>query len=140
MRRLMRTPGAVLAAATLWGTTALGAPGERSGARHALDTGIAVAANVVPGVASLYAPRCLLGYVFCKSVFAAVSVIAAADQLVLSGGGDMVQTRAILHRGFAGDWYLTARHVSGEAKPEPLPEPPPPPSEGGGGHWEPPPL
>jgi|SRR5215510_2516843 len=135
----MRTAGAVLAGLTLWATTALAAaPGERSGARHALDTGIAVVANVVPGVATLYAPRCLLGYVFCKSVFAVVSVIAAADQLALSGGGDMAQTRGILHRGFAGDWYLTARHVSGEATPEPLPEPPPPPAEGG--HWEPPPL
>src|ERR1044071_864831 len=111
---------------------------ERSGARRALDTGIAVVANVVPGVSALYAPRCLPGYVLCKAVFAGMSLIAAADQLVLSGGGDLEQTRGILHRGFAGDWYLTGRHVSGEATPEPLPEPPPPSS--GGGKWEPPPL
>jgi len=119
-------------------TASLGAPPERSPARSALDTGIAVVANVVPGVSTLYAPRCLLGYVFCKGIFAVVSVIAAGDQLVLSGGGDMTQTRGILHRGFAGDWYIGARHVRGEATPEPLPDPPPPPSSGG--TWEPPPL
>jgi hypothetical protein len=135
----MRTAGMVLAATLVCATPSLAEPpAEPSDTRHALDTGIAVVANVVPGVATLYAPRCLLGYVFCKTVFAAVSVIAAGDQLLMSGGGDMTQTRAILHRGFAGDWYLTARHVSGEATPQPLPDPPPPPS--GGGHWEPPPL
>jgi hypothetical protein len=52
----------------------------------------------------------------------------------------MAQTRGILHRGFAGDWYIDTRHVRGEATPEPLPEPPPPPSSSGGGTWEPPPL
>ncbi len=136
----MRRAGTILAAVGLWATMAgTAAAAERSGARHALDAGIAVVANIVPGVSTLYAPRCLPGYVFCKTIFAAVSVIAAADQLVLSGGGDMQQTRGILHRGFAGDWYLTARHVSGEATPEPLPDPAPPPSSGGG-HWEPPPL
>ena len=119
-------------------TAALAAPPDRSAARSALDTGIAVAANVVPGVSALYAPRCLPGYVFCKAIFAAVSVIAAADQLALSGGGDMAQTRGILHRGFAGDWYIGTRHVRGEATPEPLPDPPPPSSSGG--QWEPPPL
>lgn len=135
----MRKTGTILATMMLWTTASLAAsPEERSGARHALDTGVAVVANVVPGVATLYAPNCLLGYVFCKTIFAAMSVIAAGDQLVMSGGGDMAQTRGILHRGFAGDWYLTARHVSREATPEPLPEPPPPPS--GGGKWEPPPL
>jgi hypothetical protein len=73
-------------------------------------------------------------------MFAGISLIAAADQLVLSGGGDWPQTRAILHRGFAGDWYLTGRHVSGDVTPEVLPEPPPPPAGSGGGKWEPPPL
>ena len=119
-------------------SASLAAPPERSAARSALDTGIAVAANVVPGVSTLYAPHCLPGYVFCKAIFAVVSVIAAADQLALSGGGDMTQTRGILHRGFAGDWYIAPRHVRGEATPEPLPDPPPPPSSGG--KWEPPPL
>jgi hypothetical protein len=119
-------------------SASLAAPPERSAARSALDTGIAVAANVVPGVSTLYAPHCLPGYVFCKAIFAVMSVIAAADQLALSGGGDMTQTRGILHRGFAGDWYIAPRHVRGEATPEPLPDPPPPPSSGG--KWEPPPL
>ena len=112
---------------------------ERPATMRALYTGIAVVANVVPGVSALYAPRCLPGYVLCKSVFAFISVIAAADQLVVSGGGDREQTRGILHRGFAGDWYLTGHHVSGDVTPEPLPDPAPP-SSGGGGRWEPPPL
>jgi len=129
---------AVLLALSL-STTTFAAPPDRSPARSALDTGIAVAANVVPGVSSLYAPHCLPGYVFCKAIFAAMSVIAAADQLALSGGGDLEQTRGILHRGFAGDWYIAPRHVRGEATPEPLPDPPPPVSSGGG-KWEPPPL
>ena len=112
---------------------------ERPGGMRALYTGIAVVANVVPGVSALYAQRCLPGYVLCKAVFAGMSLIAAADQLVVSGGGDLEQTRGILHRGFSGDWYLTGRHVSGDATPEPLPEPPPA-SGAGGGKWEPPPL
>lgn len=112
---------------------------EQSPGRHALYTGLAVVANVVPIVSTLYAPRCLLGYVFCKATYAGMSVIAAADQLALSGGGDLQQTRGILHRGFAGDWYLTARHTSREVAPEPLPEPPPP-AAAEGGKWEPPPL
>ena len=130
---------AALLVALSLSTTSLAAPPERSAARSALDTSIAVAANVVPGVSTLYAPHCLLGYVFCKGIFAAMSVIAATDQLVLSGGGDMTQTRGILQRGFGGDWYIGARHVRREATPEPVPDPPPPPSSGGG-TWEPPPL
>jgi hypothetical protein len=110
---------------------------EQPAAKRALYTGIATVANVVPGVSTLYAPRCLPGYVVCKGVFAFFSVVAATDQLVVSGGGDLEQTRAILHRGFAGDWYLTGRHVSGEKTPEPLPEAPPPTGER---RWEPPPL
>ncbi|HLY37685.1 MAG TPA: hypothetical protein VKU61_06590 [Candidatus Binatia bacterium] len=129
---------AALLVALSLSTAALAAPADRSAARSALDTGIAVAANIVPGVSSLYAPRCLPGYVFCKAIFAVMSVIAAADQLALSGGGDLTQTRGILYRGFAGDWYIGTRHVRGEATPEPLPDPPPPPSSGG--KWEPPPL
>ena|SRR2546426_5759759 len=125
----------------LWVSSASAAPYEQqSTATRALYTGIAVVANVVPGVSALYAPGCLPGYVLCKAVFAGMSVIGAADQLALSGGGDLDQTRAILHRGFAGDWYLTGRHVSGDMTPEPLPEPAPPSGGGGGGRWEPPPL
>ena len=110
---------------------------ERPMAAQALYTGIAVVANVVPIVSAFYAPRCLPGYVVCKVTFAGMSLIAATGQLVLSGGGDLGQTRAILHRGFAGDWYLTGRHTSREVTPDVLPEPPPPPSEK---EWEPPPL
>jgi len=132
----MRVAVALLALS--FSTAALATPPDRSADRSALDTGIAVVANVVPGVSTLYAPRCLPGYVFCKAIFAVVSVIAAADQLALSGGGDMTQTRGILYRGFAGDWYIAARHVRGEATAEPVPDPPPPPSSGG--KWEPPPL
>jgi hypothetical protein len=106
--------------------------------KRAWHTGVAVVANVVPVVSTFYAPRCLLGYVFCKTVFAGMSVVAAGDQLFFSGGGDMAQTRGILHRGFAGDWLLTPRHVSGELDPQVLPDPPPPPKTEGG--WEPPPL
>jgi len=113
---------------------------DRPASVRALYTAIAVVADVVPGVSALYAPRCLPGYVVCKATFAAISVIAAADQLVLSGARDLPQTRAILYRGFAGDWYLTGRHVSGELEAQPLPEPPPPPAGTGGGKWEPPPL
>jgi hypothetical protein len=109
---------------------------EQPAAKRALYTGIAVVGNVVPVVPTLYAPRCLLGYVVCKAVFAAMCTIAAGGQLAWSGGGDMAQTRGILHRGFAGDWFLTPRHVSGEVEPQVLPDPPPPPSTGG---WEPPP-
>ena len=113
---------------------------QQSPGMRALYTGVAVVANVTPLVATLYAPRCLPGYVVCKLTYAGLSLAAAADQLVLSGGGDLAQTRAILHRGFAGDWYLTGRHVAGEVEPEPLPEPPAPASGSGEGGWQPPPL
>lgn len=117
---------------------------QQSTARRALYTSIAIAANVLPGLSAIYAPRCLPGYVVCKMVFAGVSLIAAADQFLLSGDADEAQTRAILYRGFAGDWYLTGAHIAGERTPQPLPEPPPPVEEGGGGgeggDWQPPPL
>jgi hypothetical protein len=140
----MRSAGRLTLGIVLLGIASLGGRGahaamEESPAKHALHTGIAVVANVVPVVPALYAPRCLPGYVLCKVVYAGISVIAATGQLVLSGGQDLDQTRGILYRGFKGDWYLTARHVSGQATPEPLPDPPPP-ASGGGGHWEPPPL
>jgi len=113
---------------------------RRSPAVRALYMGVAVVANVTPVVSALYAPRCLPGYVVCKLTYAGLALAAAADQLVLSGGGDLAQTRAILHRGFAGDWYLTGRHVAGEVEPEPLPEPPAPPLGSGEGGWQPPPM
>jgi hypothetical protein len=113
---------------------------QQSAGRRALHTAVAVVANVTPVVSALYTPYCLPGYIVCKLGFAGFSLVAAADQLVLSGGGDLAQTRAILHRGFAGDWYLTGRHVAGEVQPQPLPEPPAPAPGSGGGGWQPPPL
>ena len=133
------TLAVLLLAASLAGTARAASYDERGPAMRAVLTGVAMVANVVPGVSTIYAHSCLPGYVICKLTFAAISVIAAGDQLAFSGGGDLDQTRAILHRGFAGDWYLTGRHVSGDLTPQPLPEPAPP-KTGGGGKWEPPPL
>jgi len=113
---------------------------EQPAGMRALYTGVAVVANVTPFVSALYAPPCLPGYIVCKLAYAGLSIVAAADQLVLSGAGDLEQTRAILQRGFGGDWYLTARHVAGDVEPRPLPDPPAPASAGGGSAWQPPPL
>lgn len=112
---------------------------ERSPAARAAYTGLAVIANVVPVVSTLYAPRCLLGYVMCKAMWAFVSVVAAGDQLVFSGAKGREQRRGILYRGFAGDWYLTGRHTAGDLEANPLPDPPPP-SDTEGGAWQPPPI
>jgi len=60
--------------------------------------------------------------------------------VAFSGGADLAQTRAILHRGFAGDWVLTPRHVAREATPEPLPELPHPAAGGEHHGFEPPPI
>ena len=111
---------------------------ERSAGGRALYTTLAVVANVTPVVSALYAPQCLPGYVLCKASFAAVSVVAAGAQLFLSGGDDWGQTRAIIHRGFAGDWYLTGRHTAGDVKPQPLPDPGPP--ADAGEEYMPPPI
>jgi hypothetical protein len=81
--------------------------------------------NIVPIASALAAPRCLPGYILCKLWFAGFSVVAASEHLLLSGGGDMPQTRAILHRGFAGDWILTGRHAAGDETPDVLPDPGP---------------
>src|SRR2546425_1959884 len=139
MHRRLATAAAL--AACLGGAEAARAAAydQQSPGMRALYTGVAVVANVTPFVATLYAPRCLPGYVVCKLTYAGLSLAAAADQLVLSGGGDLAQTRAILHRGFAGDWYLTGRHVAGEVEPQPLPEPPARAPESGGGGGPPPP-
>jgi hypothetical protein len=98
-----------------------------------------VVANVVPVVSTIYAPRCLPGYVLCKLLFAGTSLVAGTEQLVTSGGADWAQTRAILHGGFGGDWILTGAHVAGDRTPEPWPEPRPPAAETRG-DWQPPPL
>ena len=132
MRSGIRTVMAAAVAASLaGGVTAANVPWEeRSAVERVWYTAGAVVANLTP-VSALYAPRCLPGYLLCKLSFAGASVLAAADQLAFSGGADLAQTRAILHRGFAGDWVLTPRHVAREATPEPLPEPPHP---AAGGH------
>lgn len=143
LRRAMLISAALLTLASAAPRPAAAASYQESSAtKRVLYTGIALAANVMPIVSTIYAPRCLVGYVFCKAAFASVSVIAAADQLALSGGNDRQQTRGILYRGFAGDWFLTGAHVAGERTAEPLPDPPPPEESGGeeGGKWEPPPL
>jgi hypothetical protein len=72
-------------------------------------------------------------------MWAFVSVVAAEGHLVFSGGQDSAQRRAILYRGFAGDWYLTGRHTAGDLTADPLPDPPPP-SDTEGGAWQPPPI
>ena len=131
---------AAVAASVAGGATAANVPCEqRSAVERVWYTAGAVVANLTP-LSALYAPRCLPGYLLCKLSFAGASVLAAADQLVFSGGGDLAQTRAILYRGFAGDWVLTPRHVAGEARPEPLPEPPPPGAGGEHRGFEPPPI
>jgi hypothetical protein len=112
---------------------------ERSLPARAAWTSLAAVANVVPVVSAVFAPKCLPGYIVCKVTFAGMSLIALLDQLAMGGDGDPAQQRAILYRGFGGDWFLTGRHVSGELTPQPLPDPPPPPSADGGGAWEPPP-
>jgi hypothetical protein len=81
--------------------------------------------NIVPITSALAAPRCLPGYILCKLTFAGFSLVAAGEHLVFSGGADLDQTRAILHRGFAGDWFLTGRHASGDVSPDPFPDPGP---------------
>src|SRR4051812_41563602 len=110
---------------------------QRSVASKTLYKSVAMVANVLPGASSFYAPKCLPGYVFCKAIFAGISVIAAAEHLLLAGDGDLQQTRGILYRGFAGDWFLTGRHITGDRQAQPLPDPPPPSTAGGA--WEPPP-
>lgn len=106
---------------------------DRSGVQRAGYTAVAVVYNVIPITAAVrwpstpvaIAPRCLPGYLLCKFSFAAVSVIAAGEQLVMSGGSDLAQTRAILHRGFAGDWLITGRHVAEDREADVFPDPGP---------------
>jgi hypothetical protein len=81
--------------------------------------------NIVPITSTLAAPRCLPGYIVCKISFAGISLVAAGEQLLLSGGSDLAQTRAILHRGFGGDWFLTGRHAAGDETPDVTPDPGP---------------
>ncbi|MFN8543176.1 MAG: hypothetical protein U0807_03080 [Candidatus Binatia bacterium] len=79
--------------------------------------------NIAPIASAYAAPKCLPGYVPCKILAAGFNTLAAGVQLIFSGGSDLAQTRAILHRGYAGDWYLTGRHVAGDAAAQPYPDP-----------------
>jgi hypothetical protein len=126
----------VFAAAPVRGETAYD---ERSAGMRALYTTGAVVANIVPITSAFVAPKCLPGYVLCKVSFAGASVVFATAQLLLSGGSDLEQTKAILTRGFSGDWYLTGRHVAGDVKPQPYPEVAPP-ATASSGSVTPPPL
>jgi len=113
---------------------------EASAGKRALYTTGAVVANIVPITSAFVAPKCLPGYVVCKIGFAGASVVLAAGQLVLSGGSDLAQTKAILTRGFTGDWFLTGRHVAGDVTPQPYPDAPPPATASSGSGFTPPPL
>jgi hypothetical protein len=114
---------------------------ELSAGKRALYTARAVAANTVPVVSATTEPKCIQGYMLCKLSFALFSVVVAGETLALGGGGDMNQPKAILYRGWSGDWVVTPRDIAGDTKPELLPEPPPP---AGGerkeGDFKPPPL
>ena len=57
----------VLLAASLLASRAEAVPfAERSAAARVAYTTVAAVANVVPVVSTIYAPRCLPGYVVCK--------------------------------------------------------------------------
>ena len=108
-------------------STARATPYEaRSPAARAAYTAAAVVANLVPGISAAVVPRCLPGYIVCKVFFAGTSGVTALAQLILSGGGDLAQTRALLQSGFGGDWYLTGRHVAGDVTADVYPAAPPP--------------
>ena len=98
---------------------------DRPGWQRAGFTTLAVIENVVPVASAFAAPRCLPGYIACKFSLAFVSLVVAGEQLVFSGGADLDQTRAILHRGFGGDWVLTGAHAAGDVTPDVLPDPGP---------------
>lgn len=57
-------------------------------------------------------PKCLLPYPLCKVMWASISVVAAAEQVVM--GGDVQGARDSLSRGFGGEWILRPRNVSGD--------------------------
>jgi hypothetical protein len=113
---------------------------EQSAGRRAAYTAGAVAANVLPVAPTYVEPRCLVPYILCKAVFAGMALVAAGESLVMSGGADLEQPRAILYRGFSGDWVVTPRDVAGETKVDVLPAAPPPAREKEDGGFVPPPL
>jgi hypothetical protein len=138
---LMRKLDVTLAAALLtaaFGTSALAADEPTTG-RKALDTAAAVVTNVVPVTSALVAPTCLPGYILCKLSYAGLSLVAAAESMVMSGGADSAQPAAILRRGFSGDWVVTPDDIATRRPPDPYPEVAPP-ASGGGSGFTPPPL
>lgn len=108
--------------------------------KRALYSAGAVAANALPVASALVEPKCLQGYILCKLTFALISVVAAGESLVMSGGADMDQPRDIVYRGFSGDWVLTPRDIAGDTSPELLPGAPPPADDKKSGGFTPPPL
>ena len=141
MRRTTRGLGAVVIVALTVGRAALSRAEpffeDRSTRAKALATAGAVAANTLPVVPTYVEPRCLLPYVLCKFVFAVGAVTAAGESLVMSGGSDLDQPHALLHRGLGGDWFVTPKDMLGQTKPDLLPEMAPP--GGGGDKFVPPP-
>lgn len=111
---------------------------ERTPSERAFYTTAAMLANVMPIGSAFIAPRCIQGYVLCKFTFASISVIAAAESIIMSGGTDMSEPKALLERGFSGDWYLTGPDVSGDKTVEVFPEVATPPATDEGGFTPPP--
>jgi hypothetical protein len=141
----MRTLGRVLLGTTLTLLVARSAEArvpydDRPAYQRAAFTAGAVVLNVTPVLSGLVAPQCLPGYVLCKVGFALFNTAAAELHLLMSGFGDLAQTRAILYRGWAGDWYLSGRDVAGDHVPQPYPDPPPPERRGTHSGFEPPPI
>ena len=95
---------------------------ERSTGGKILLSTVAGIANIVPVVPAFWAKPCLPGYVLCKATLAFASVLFAGEQIIFSGGGDTKQASAILGRGFGGDWFLTGRHINGDAQASPWPD------------------
>ena len=98
---------------------------DRPGWQRAGYTLLAGVENVVPVTSALAAPRCLQGFILCKLTYAGLSVVVAGEHLFFSGGSDLPQTKAVIHRGFAGDWILTGAHAAGDLEPVVLPDPGP---------------
>jgi hypothetical protein len=85
----------------------------------AWDSTVAVVTNVVPITSAFVEGRCITGYVVCKLSFAGLSLVAAAEQVVL--GGDTKGARATLGRGFGGDWYVRPSDIASGRTPEVYP-------------------
>ncbi|MCW5891822.1 MAG: hypothetical protein KIT14_14940 [bacterium] len=141
----MRSAQKLLCAVATAGVLAAGVPSasaitweERAPSARAFYTTAAMLANVMPISSAFVASRCVQGYLLCKFTFASLSVIAAAESIVMSGGSDMSEPKALLERGFSGDWYLTGPDISGDKTADPYPEVAPPATDDGG--FTPPPI